>query len=73
MGKAPKKKLVEEGLWNHQVCSMVSIAPKTQFDAIKTQFRRNCGANCLMDKGFPDALKPNFDPMEIPMRPNRPI
>jgi hypothetical protein len=36
---------------------MVSITPKTQFDAIKTQFRRNCGAKHLLNKEIPKVPK----------------
>ena len=58
--------------WDNQGGAVVSGKPKTQIDAMKTQFQRNAGVKCLTDKGFssrqkPNSteLKPNCNPMPL--------
>jgi len=56
--------------WDNQGGALVSCEPKTQFDAMKTQFRRNAGVKCLTDKDFPSRPKTQFDPIKTQLQPN---
>jgi len=51
--------------WDNQVGAMVSCEPKTQFDAMKTQFRRNTDVKCLTDKNFPSRPKTQLQPNSV--------
>jgi len=49
---------------------LVSGKPKTQFDAMKTQFRRNSAAKCPRDTDLGSGAKPQFAARNAQFHPN---